>query len=134
MSDNCETFVIGEAEEKKFRKCEDGNYAVAVVPGCEEKIPQKNSPKITNYSISDLDEHSHTFQNNLKAYSIRTRTASRMYIAYNAGKTNPATSSEVWTNGLGGVYREDNLNALQNFTIYFRLDRVDRVVEIIEWT
>ena len=135
MAEDCDNPCVRDtAERLKFKKCDDGSYAVQTVPGCPEKSPYKNTPKVTNYTISDLLEHSHTFQDDLKAYTIRVRTAARMYIAFNAGKTDPSTSSEVWTNGLGGVYREDRLNALQNFVIYFRLDRINRVVEIKEWT
>lgn len=124
--------AIQEREYQKFGLNEDGEMAVRVL--VEPDGGTKNVPLITNYTINDTNEYSHTFQDGVKAFRIKTRTSARMYFAYNVNKTDPNTSTEVWTSGLGGIYEENNLVKVSGLTIYFRLDRSNRVVEIIEWT
>lgn len=124
-------------KEQTFGLTAEGKVATRVIVddiidplALEESLRVKNIPKITNLSINDTDEHSHTFQDNVKAFSIRCRSASRMNISYIQNQTN----TKFLTNGLGGVYREENIKPTNGFKIYFRLEKANRIVEILEWT
>ena len=122
---------IEERELQKFDLTSDNEMAIRVI--CEEiEKDKKNSPKITTYNIIDTNEHAHVFQSDVKEFRVRAKQSARMNVSYTVNTTNDGDNN--WHIGLGGVYEEANLKSPNALTLYFRLDRSNREIQVLEWT
>ena len=112
----------------------DGKFARRVwVAGSDgdEQSTLKEFPLVTNVNaINNSTEYSHTFQDECKGFILQSRTVTRIKVAWQVG----GTSTNYFTIGLGGAYREDRVFLPTGSTIYFQCENNNRVVEIIEWT
>jgi len=75
-------------------------------------------------------EYSYTFPTGTKSFLLRDRDAdSKLRIAFVSGDT----SSNYFTNYPGNIYPGKDLNTGSGFTIYFRSNKANRVIEIESW-
>lgn len=90
----------------------------------------KTQSKITNFLITNNNtEYSHTFQDNLKSFIIRTREAFNLQLSF----VETESSSNFITLKKNAVYEETNLN-ITGLTAYFQSDMDNVNLEIIEWS
>lgn len=94
----------------------------------------KGTPTIKVIDISTKDtETTFVFPKGTIAFAIKDRGNSRMKYAFGTGEvSNP--SGEYITRGPHVPYREDNLNLMDDFTLYFSSSKDNRKLEIIYWT
>jgi len=100
------------------------------------EVPDSNSDKATAVTTANVavvlanTEYSYTFPVGTKTFLLRDRDSdSKLRIAYASG----GTGTNWFTNYPGNIYPANNLNTLTGFTIYFRSNKANRVIEIESW-
>lgn len=91
--------------------------------------PAASTPTITNIVVPSANvEVSHSFQPNVRKFSIRARNNARMQFAFNATES----STNFITLFSGSTYTEDGIN-LTAGVLYFQLNSAPGTVEVLEW-
>jgi hypothetical protein len=99
-------------------------------------VPSATADNATVATIANVavtlanTEYSYTFPTGTKNFLLRDRDAdSKLRIAYALGDT----GTTYFTNYPGNIYTSDNLATTSGFTIYFRSNKANRVIEILSW-
>ena len=88
-------------------------------------------PTIANVAVLLANtEYSYTFPTGTKSFMLRDRDSdSKLRIALTLGDT----ATNYFTNYPGNIYVKDNTNTTSGFTVYFRSNKANRVMEILSW-
>jgi len=100
------------------------------------EIPDSTADNATAVTTANITvtlantEYSYTFPTGTKTFLLRDRDSdSKLRISYTLG----GTATSWFTNYPGNIYPAKNLNTVSGFTIYFRSNKANRIIEIESW-
>lgn len=95
----------------------------------ENQLTGVTTPTISNQTAFVADtEYSYSFPLNTKRFQLKARGNAKLQISYTSGQTN----TNFITLSPGSIHKEKNLE-INNFTIYYRSNKIGEIIEILSW-